>query len=195
MEIYLIRHTKPDIEKNICYGQLDVDLADSFENDFEQLHPKLPTEVDIIYTSPLKRCVKLVKKITEKCSHGIEISKTDNRLKELNFGDWEGKLWDEIDTYILDEWMRDFVSYTVSGGENFEELNNRSSDFWTKEIYQHRHNQKCILIVSHAGVIRSLLCFLQNIALNEAFNIKIDLGSVSKIVLTPDEVRIVYINH
>ena len=33
MEIYLIRHTTPKIEKGICYGQADLNVADSFEEE------------------------------------------------------------------------------------------------------------------------------------------------------------------
>lgn len=35
MKIYLIRHTTPHIEKGICYGQTDLDVAETFNNEAE----------------------------------------------------------------------------------------------------------------------------------------------------------------
>lgn len=41
MDIYLIRHTTPDVPPGTCYGQSDVDVAASFMDEFSALHPKL----------------------------------------------------------------------------------------------------------------------------------------------------------
>ena len=43
MEIYLIRHTTPLIEKGICYGQTDLDITESFEEEVSMIHPHLPS--------------------------------------------------------------------------------------------------------------------------------------------------------
>lgn len=195
MEIYLVRHTHPLVANNICYGQLDLELASSFENDFESVKPKLPLNIDIIYTSPLKRCVQFAQKIANNYQYDIINFKTDTRLMELNFGEWEGKSWDDINKNTLGEWMGDFVKYTVPGGENFEDLYERAVGFWEREIRQNFNNPYRMLIVTHAGFIRSLLCYLQQKPLSQAFNITIDLGSVTKIVIAELGVKIEYINN
>lgn len=195
MEVYLVRHTQPNVDKNICYGQLDLALAESFENDFHTIQSKLPLNVDIIYTSPLERCVELSKKIADAYQYDIKNYKADTRLMELNFGEWEGKSWDDIDKNILGEWMSNFVKYRVPGGENFEDLYERAMGFWEREIKQNSENSYRMLIVSHAGFIRTLLCYLQNIPLDKAFNIAIDFGSISKINITTEGIKIDYINH
>ena len=92
MNITLIRHTEVSIEKGICYGQSDIELANSFEKEKIVIQNKLKPDVfDITYSSPLKRCKKLAKALFA----DKEIV-YDNRLMELNFGDWEGKHWDDI---------------------------------------------------------------------------------------------------
>ncbi|MEG1230080.1 MAG: histidine phosphatase family protein, partial [Flavobacterium sp.] len=86
MEIYLVRHTETVCEKGICYGQSDVDIAAPFEMIFENIVSQLPSEA-LIFTSPLKRCVTLAKYIQAK-TKAISYQE-DERLMEMNFGDWE----------------------------------------------------------------------------------------------------------
>src|SRR5581483_10134224 len=108
MEIYLIRHTTPHIEKGICYGQSDIPLADSFQQELDKLLQFLPEKVDVVYSSPLLRCRQLAQHIySEK-----EII-LDDKLMEMNFGDWELKKWNNIDQQKLNEWMVDFVNVKV----------------------------------------------------------------------------------
>ena len=59
MEIYLIRHTAPDIEKGICYGQTDLELAHTFSVEAREVLKQLPNQFDAVYTSPLKRYKQL----------------------------------------------------------------------------------------------------------------------------------------
>ena len=59
MDIYLIRHTAPLVDKGICYGQTDLDVTDSFEAELEQIRPHIPGDIKKVYSSPLQRCLKL----------------------------------------------------------------------------------------------------------------------------------------
>lgn len=61
MEVILIRHTSVDVPPGVCYGQTDVPLKPTFEQEAavtqENLKAFLP--FDHVYTSPLTRCVRL----------------------------------------------------------------------------------------------------------------------------------------
>ena len=61
MEVILIRHTSVDVPPGVCYGQTDVPLKPTFEQEAaitqENLKNYLP--FDHVYTSPLTRCVRL----------------------------------------------------------------------------------------------------------------------------------------
>ena len=61
MDIYLIRHTQTATDPGLCYGQSDVTLADSFEDETTDLHDKLPEfdEDCKVFSSPLTRCLQL----------------------------------------------------------------------------------------------------------------------------------------
>jgi len=178
MEIYLVRHTETICEKGICYGQSDVDIAIPFDQIFDEIVSQLPPEA-IIYSSPLKRCVTLSKHIQNNIK---TISyHEDDRLKEMNFGDWELKNWNEIPPEQLNPWMEDFVNIKVSNGESFVDLHHRVGDFLLNHIS--KNIQHPIVVVAHAGIIRSILCHHTSLPLKEAFQNKVDFGQVIKIEL------------
>lgn len=176
MEIYLVRHTETICEKGICYGQTDVAIASPYQEIFEIIAEQLP-EKALLYSSPLQRCQKLSDYIqSQKKIHSTII---DNRLMEMNFGDWEMQKWDAIKPEELNPWMEDFVSVRVPNGESFEDLHQRITDFIENEIKIQK--QEKFIIVSHAGVIRSILCYLNKIDLKNAFQYKVEFGQVIKI--------------
>lgn len=177
MEIYLVRHTETICEKGICYGQSDVEIAEPFDEIFGQIISKLPSEASI-FSSPLKRCSILAKHI-QKNTNAVSYHE-DERLKEMNFGDWELKNWNEIPPEELNPWMEDFVNIQVSNGESFVELHQRAGDFLSNEISKIKTP---VIIVTHAGIIRSILCHQTSLPLKDAFNNKVDFGEVIRIEL------------
>lgn len=90
MEVILIRHTSVDVPPGVCYGQTDVPLKPTFEQEAavtqENLKAFLP--FDHVYTSPLTRCVRLA----TYC--GYPDAERDKRIMEINFGSWEMKPFD-----------------------------------------------------------------------------------------------------
>lgn len=171
MEIYLIRHTTPEIEKGICYGQSDLPLATSFQTELQELlkqHPSL-NNPHTIYSSPLQRCKLLAEEL-----HSTAIQ-YDVRLQELNFGDWELQPWDDIDQNQLKPWMEDFVNSPCPNGESFIDLYQRVLSFKDDLLLTQNEN---VIIITHAGVIRSFLSYVNNTPLNEAFEYKVAYGEV-----------------
>ena len=56
MDVYLVRHTAPNVLSDICYGQADVELGSSFNDEFNLLNPKLTHLTDpLVFSSPLQR--------------------------------------------------------------------------------------------------------------------------------------------
>jgi len=164
MEVYVIRHTPVALGKNMCYGQSDVPLADSFDKDVEIYKNQLPTHFDKVYSSPSPRCKALVSALQ------YPNVAFHNYLHELNFGDWENKDWNEINQTELNHWMNDFVNIKVPNGESLQELFQRVKLFFD-DLRQ--KNYQSILIVTHAGVIRCLWAYLLDIPLNNVFKIPV----------------------
>ena len=175
MEVYLVRHTETVCEKGICYGQSDVGIREPYDTVFETILSQLPQEA-VLYSSPLQRCSILAKHIQENIK--VEAVIEDARLMEMNFGDWELQNWDAIPREVLNPWMEDFVSVNVPNGESFVDLDARVREFLNDISETH---SKPIIIVAHSGVIRSILCKINNLPLQEAFKTPLDYGAVIKV--------------
>ena len=168
MEVYLIRHTTPLLTPRLIYGRSEVLLTETFDQEWGVLKRLLPEDFDVVYSSPALRCTELAKRITPDFQ-------TDNRLTELNFGEWEGKTWDTVDQVQLQLWMDDFVNVTVPGGESMVEMFERVKHFW-----QELSSNPCqkTAVVTHAGVIRLILSLVRQIPLALVFEIKVGYGEV-----------------
>lgn len=172
MEIYLVRHTTPNIEKGICYGQSDVGVTDTFDAEVTEIRKQIPIDhISKIYCSPLQRC-----KILAKTFNLPTIF--DNRLKEIDFGDWELKAWNEINPSELNPWMEDFVNVQVPNGESYVMLQQRIIEFYNTLAHS---SEESIMIIAHAGAIRALVSYIRKTALKDSFDIKIKYGGVIKI--------------
>ncbi|MDD7884890.1 alpha-ribazole phosphatase [Flavivirga sp. 57AJ16] len=170
MEIYIIRHTTPGIEKGICYGQTNLNLTDTYLEEFKKIKQQIPSNKAYrIKSSPLKRCALFADYI------GSDVS-FDDRLKELDFGDWEMKPWHMIPEETLSPWMKDFVNVRVPNGESYIELASRVTAFFEEII--NSHNEQNLIIVTHAGPIRAFLSSILDVPLEKSFSIKIQYGAI-----------------
>ena len=165
----LIRHTKPQVETGLCYGQSDLSLALSYPKELEQIRANLSTKPHSqIYSSPLKRCTILTQDL-------FSNFKCDARLMEMNFGDWELKKWDDINDNYAQKWYQDYINTPCPNGESFIEMQHRVLEFYNEKI---KSQKKDTIIVCHGGVIRLFLNIIQNIPLSKVFDIKIDYGAI-----------------
>ena len=168
MKIYLVRHTETVCEKSICYGQADVAIKEPYLDIFQEIKTQLPTDA-IVYSSPLLRC----KKMAEFISNDIIL---DKRVMEMNFGNWELQPWNEIPLEEINPWMENFVSVRVPNGESFEDLHERVGDFYS-ELLQKKEDK--IILICHAGTIRSILSRYHKTNLNDAFSLySVNYGEV-----------------
>ena len=147
--LWLVRHAQPLIESGICYGQLDIpaDLLDT-QKCAEALKNALPKGAFLL-TSPLQRCELLAHVLI-----GLRPDLThakDARLQEMNFGQWEGRSWGEIDPAALSAWTDDFAHYRAGGtGECVTQFMTRVASVFD-EI-----DRSCDTVwLAHAGVIRA----------------------------------------
>lgn len=186
MDIYLIRHTQTNTPKGLCYGQQNVGLADSFAQEVAALKQKLPNLAPDcqVYSSHLDRCLQLAEHLSSSII-------TDARLVEVNFGDWEGIPFNDIDPAVLQHWTDNFVHTPPPNGESFSDLCVRVGDFW-QELLGSEHEQA--VIITHAGVIRALLAHILKLPLAHAFHFRVDCGSVHKFQHSNHYTYIHYLN-
>ena len=173
MEVHLIRHTTPDIAEGICYGQSDLNLANTSDIEIQNTTELLGGKCEVVYSSPLTRCMKLANQISEDVIQ-------DNRLMEVNFGQWEMKKWSDIPANELNIWMDEYVKTAPTQGESFFELSSRVVEFLS-DLFDKNHEQ--VAIVTHAGVIRAAIAFVLGLPLENSFRLSIDYGSISSFSL------------
>lgn len=148
MRLYLIRHPKPVIAPGLCYGRHDCP-AEGVAEAALALRATLPAGLPL-WSSPLIRCRTLAEHLH---AHPV----IDDRLAEMHFGDWEGRPWDDIPRAELDAWAADVAGYAPPGGESPRDLQRRALDFVASLAVPEA------VIVTHAGVIRSLLAHWQGL--------------------------------
>ena len=174
----LIRHTTPRIGPGICYGQLDMEVADSFAVEAAAvtnwLHP-----VELVITSPLLRTRRLAEHLVEHLAtqHRCEL-RSNARLMEMNFGDWEGRAWGDIARSEIDAWSADILHYTPPNGESAQQMMQRVQSMM-QDLAQ--LPQQHIALVAHGGSIRAVLAQLARIPLSHTLNWQIDYGAVINI--------------
>jgi alpha-ribazole phosphatase len=178
MTIYLIRHTETNVSKSTIYGASDVGLSTNFATELLNLKDKLrllklPNKV--IISSPLNRCTQLATELSAFLSTPFE---TDDRLRELNFGDWEGQNWGDIDPETLNTWMADYVNIAPPNGETYQQLADRCGDFLT-DIKEKLDPSVSLFVVAHGGSIRTFLHLAMGIPLSKTFDFTVDYGSMS----------------
>lgn len=143
-----MRHTRPVLGKDVCYGSLDIAVADSFEADAEAAMATLPA-FERIVSSPLRRARQLAERIAKRRQLVLSV---DPRISEMDFAAWEGRPWSAIPRAELDAWAADFLDARPHGGESVRMLRHRCRE--AVEDYAGRAGDT--LVVCHAGVVRAV---------------------------------------
>jgi alpha-ribazole phosphatase len=172
MILTAIRHTSVDVPSGICYGITDVPLAATFQEEAAQIQAELGNrQFDRIYSSPLKRCSQLVSRLFPE-----KIIFSEDRLKELNFGNWEMEEWNTIFNSPEGKvWFEDYTGTSCPNGESFAYLVLRVKSFLDGlKVYEN----ESVAIITHAGVIRALMCLLQQKTAEQAFNTSLKYGEI-----------------
>ena len=155
-ELIFIRHTSLSIPRGICYGHSNIDVSSNFNTEAEHLKSKLAHFVpDVVISSPLKRCVKLATYLFD------NKPETKEKLKEVNYGDWEEKSWADIAVEGGNLWMYKNTLNSPPNGESFAALKRRVVEELQNILERSEEN---IAIVCHGGVIRSVLSYFKNTA-------------------------------
>jgi len=173
MRLALVRHCEVDEKYKNCYnGHNDIGLSKKGKAQAKELAKTLDAlEFDAVFCSDLRRAKDSIKAST----HATNIIYTD-KLREKSWGVHEGLSYEQI---VAKEGLeyRDFLQWIdVLDGEPYEDYIKRVKEFFLEFLPSLQKED--ILIVTHAGVIRVLICILDDISLQEAFNIKVECGSI-----------------
>lgn len=164
MNLWLIRHARPLVEADVCYGAMDMPAAtqDTLAA-AEQLARALPPGL-ALRCSPLQRCQQLAAALL---ARRPDLTCTpDPRLAEMDFGAWEGQRWEVLGAPALAAWSADFARHRPGGGESVQAFMQRVRTAWD-EAGAPRQVGQALGWITHAGVIRAAQLLARGIACPE----------------------------
>jgi alpha-ribazole phosphatase len=158
--LWLVRHAELLAVPGLCYGASDLPADPAATQAAAQrLAEQLPAGV-ALRTSPLQRC-ELLAKTLQALRPDLTL-RTDQRLREMDFGRWEGLPWADIPRADFDAWLADFADARPAGdGEPVRALMARVAAAWDA----HRARGEAAAWVTHAGVMRAVLLLARGVRL------------------------------
>lgn len=173
----LMRHGEP-VGGRRYRGQIDDPLS---EKGWAQMHATVGDTVPWtrIVSSPLLRCRAFAETLADR--HGLPLA-LDDRLKEVGFGEWEGKSAAEIEQGApgtLTRFKADPINARPAGAEPLADFHARVAAGVEALLAQHAGQH--VLLVGHAGVTRMALAWALHIPLEHAYRIEVTPASLTRL--------------
>lgn len=153
MQLYVVRHGTTDNNvKRLVNGRNDNDINKEGIKD-SKIAKMILSDVDFdrIYCSPLLRAKHTMEIINDN-RYPVTY---DERLAERDAGVMTNRSEDDIDFTL---WNRIDVGVIYGGSESFTDLIKRVGNFLAE--IKERHKEDTILLVTHAGVMKSIEVYL-----------------------------------
>jgi broad specificity phosphatase PhoE len=179
--LLLIRHGETPLNREMRYiGLRDDGLTETGKLQARQLADALAIfPVTAVYSSPLQRAYLTAQAIAE--CHGLEVLHND-ALIESNFGQWEGLTAKEVkargtkDAEIQRTWQDD-PTLAPPQGESLEAMSKRVLAAVTAIVQE--HPGQTIVLVTHTGPLKAILCAALGASMITAFRIFLDPATIS----------------
>ncbi|WP_174240943.1 histidine phosphatase family protein [Granulicella sp. S190] len=157
-EILFLRHAETDMAGTFC-GHSDPEVnARGLEQIIELVDRFRGDNISTIYTSDLRRAHTTAEAIAKSCGIQCQIRPA---LREIYFGEWEGLTWVEIeqkDKAYARRWLEEYPRLPAPGGETFQDFERRVLS--EVELLSAKVQGQRMAVVTHAGVLRTVLCSL-----------------------------------
>ncbi len=189
----LIRHAHHDEVGKTLVGRMPgVGLSREGELQAECLAEQLAAlHVDKIYSSPLERAQATAKTIANHLDLEVQ---TCEALDEIEFGDWQGRSFEDLDHEPLWRRFNSFRSGTrLPGGECLLTVQARMVS--ALEDLREQFPKAVIALVGHGDPIKAVIAGFAGIPLDLMLRIEISPASISIVSLDDFGPRILCINH
>lgn len=184
---YIIRHAEK--EKGEFYNaplrHQDEPISQKGREQALKLWPYLcDKQISEIYVSRYLRTAQTIEYVTQKS--GIDPI-IDERLNEIDNGCIEGLSDQAIEETYPDVWKafhERSADFRFPEGETGEEARGRIADFLEEK--RQVHSTESIILVSHEGLIRLLMCHIMNLPVFQRWNFHVDFCGIMEIMYLPD---------
>lgn len=173
--LFLVRHGPTHAKSMVGWSDLPADLSDTAA--LGRLSAHLPAEA-LVVSSDLIRAIHTADAIQEDRSRLPH----DKNLREMHFGDWELKRFNEVEAEAPDH-IRAFWEtpgdVAPPNGESWNQVSHRVDTAIDKLMAAHPNRD--LIVVAHFGVVLTQVARAEGLSANEAFSHKIDNLSVTTI--------------
>ena len=174
--IDVIRHGEPVGGRRYRGYSVDDPLTEKGWRQMRAAVPEIPQWQHIV-SSPLKRCLEFSQELANDLQINFSI---DEEMKEIGFGDWEGKTPEDIlaeDSEALNHFYQDPVNHRPKGAEPLDSFSQRVWNAYLGILEQHQG--KHVLVVAHAGVARAITANILKMSLDDVYSrLKIEYGAI-----------------
>ncbi|QSH41817.1 histidine phosphatase family protein [Lentisphaerota bacterium ZTH] len=180
--VYLVRHgSLPEEYDSLYVGSMDIPLSAKGEAEAVAVGNYLQAlQYEEVYASPMLRVQQTLK------LSGEHPAQTVSELREIDFGEWEGKSFSDISRdwpLEVTEWFEEAEGFTFPGGEKLDDFFARMD---TVIDLLESSSAENIVLFTHGGVICSLICRLITGNYKKVLGFEVSRGSVSQVRLFGD---------
>lgn len=185
--VILVRHGQTVLNQELRYsGQIDAPFTPLGEAQHERLRVLLAgMSIDRVVCSDLERIRAFADQLAR--DHGVA-AEPEQALREASFGAWEGLTYEEAmarDRQAMVAFNRDTAHVAPPGGESLVTLEARVRPCFDAALKAHRDRPGALLVVSHGGTLRALLCGLLRIPLDRHWTLRVDPASCTVLDMYP----------
>ncbi|HZH58068.1 MAG TPA: histidine phosphatase family protein [Metabacillus sp.] len=154
VDLFLVRHGITEWNQQKRYlGHTNQGIVKKELYQLDRLKNELQKrKFDYIFSSDLLRCQETLDYLEIPTKMTV-----DYRLREMNFGDWEGKTYNDLkDVKVYQNWLNNWEDTSVPNGESVSNFKARIDSFFY-DLFHHINNldgKQKVLIITHGGVIR-----------------------------------------
>ncbi|MCQ8127194.1 histidine phosphatase family protein [Methylomonas rivi] len=180
--IDLLRHG--EVRGEACFrGRTDDPLTElGWRQMFRQCRGR---QWQVVVSSPLSRCAAFASAWAREQKTEIAI---EPAWAELDFGDWEGLSAEQINRmspHALQSFYRQPLDFTPPNAESYSHFSTRVRHAWDELL--NKHAGQTVLVVTHAGVVRTLYSQLLNFPPRHGFQIDVPHACLTRFSCFDDE--------
>lgn len=192
-KLFLVRHGATIWNEQHRYlSRTDLNLSPLGNEQAKKIAKRLSGQpVEVLFTSPLKRCQETAVIIAGQLRLEPIVLK---ELAEIDFGQWEGLTYEEIKEEfgdIIDQWLDDASSMVVPGGEDWLPFSRRVAAFLSSVASR---TEKVGVAVTHGGVIKAVVNRIFRLKQNAFKRFILSNASISAIGFAKKEPYLIYLN-
>jgi broad specificity phosphatase PhoE len=172
--ILFVRHGETEANRRrLALGRADPPLTERGNGQAAALAQRLaPVGITTVYASPLLRARETARAIAAAVGCDVVV---DDRLVELDYGEWDGKSFPDLPPDALRQW-RDDPSFAPPGGESLQAVTTRVAGFCTQHL-----EGETVVAVSHVSPIKCAVTWALGAGEELGWRMFLDLASITRI--------------